>query len=414
MGYHESMKVPGEILEAIQDFEETMERKFAAMPQRVRLWTSEYSSKKSLPKNMILTGLRGCGKSTFLLSQIKKMGKKMLYFSADNPRMSVLNLYDVVSAAFMQGYEGVVIDEVHFARNWSACLKSLYDDFPDRWVWTSDSSTLILRKGTADLSRRYVYVHMPVMSFREFLFIESGKIYAATDPFALKEGDPLPVKPDAELLQYFELYKKQGTRPFYTEGDYERRSLAVLDKTMNSDVPFFVPQITDDNIRLMRAVVGTLAMSSIPRLQVRSLCADWNVGADKLYQLLEVMEAVGVVRIIRFQNDTKAKSAGAKMFFADPCLYSVLRGNVGNMREAFTALLLRESGYTVSACRNEDEGDFVVSKSVDGMDLGTSPLIKIEVGGHDKLPKKSDWVIRDNSDYPVGKSIPLWLLAMSW
>lgn len=402
------------IEETIEDFKSIMERKFADVPERIRLWTTEYSSKNTLPKNMILTGLRGTGKSTFLLYHSKKCGKKMLYFSADNPRMSALALYDVVSAIFMQGYDGVIIDEVHFARNWSAHLKSLYDDFPDRFVWASDSSALVLRTGAADVSRRYVFVHMPIMSFREFLFIETGKVYDAVNPFEMKSVSELPLKPTAEILNYFEQYKLHGTRPFYTEDDYETRSLAVLEKTINSDVPFFVPHVTDDNIRLMTAVVGTLSMSAIPRLQVRSLCADWNVSADKLYQLLEVMEAVGVLRILRFPNDTKAKSAGAKLFFADPCLYAVLHGSVGNMREAFVTALLQESGYSVYASRVETEGDFIVSKNIGTFDLGTSPRIKIEVGGTGKEAKKSDWVIRDNTDYPAGKAIPLWLLAMSW
>ena len=408
------MQISETIFEAIEDFKTVMDRKIAAMPQRIRLWTTEYTSKEKLPKNMILTGLRGTGKSTFLLHHAKLSGKKMLYFSADNPRMAALKLYDVVSAIFMQGYDGVIIDEVHFALNWSAHLKSLYDDFPDRYIWASDSSALVLRHGTADLSRRYVFVHMPIMSFREFLFIETGNAYSTINPFEMKEGDSLPVKPDAAILDLFEQYKAHGSRPFYTEGNYEKRSLAVLEKTINSDVPFFVPQITDDNIRLMTAVVGTLAMSAIPRLQVRSLCADWNVSADKLYQLLEVMDAVGVVRIIRFPNDTKAKSSGAKLFFADPCLYSVLHGKTGNMREAFVTVLLQEAGYTVNASRIETDGDFVISKNIGGLDFGISPKMKIEVGGKDKILKKSDWVIRDNADYPVGKAIPLWLLAMLW
>ena len=154
------------LLELIENLKTIMERKLAAMPQRIRLWTTEYNSKNKLPKNMILTGLRGIGKSTFLLHHASQSGKKMLYFSADNPRLTALNLYDVIAAVFMQGYEGVIIDEVHFARNWSAQLKSLYDDYPDRYVWASDSSALVLRSGTADLSRRYVFVHMPFMSFR--------------------------------------------------------------------------------------------------------------------------------------------------------------------------------------------------------------------------------------------------------
>ena len=402
------------ISEIIVEFKVLMERKTSNLPSRIRLWTTEYSSKNTLPKNMILTGLRGAGKSTFLLYHARQGGKKMLYFSADTPRMSALSLYDVVSEIFMQGYDGVIIDEIHFSRNWSAHLKSLYDDFPDRYVWASDSSSLVLRNGTADVSRRYVFVHMPVMSFREFLYIETGKVYNAVNPFEMNEENELPLKPDASILSYFEQYKQHGTRPFYTEGDYENRSLAVLEKTINSDVPFFVPHVTDDNIRLMTAIVGTLSMSSIPRLQVRSLCADWNVSADKLYQLLEVMEAVGVVRIIRFPNDTKAKSAGAKLFFADPCLYYVLHGSIGNMRESFVTTLLQESGYSIYASRNETEGDFVIAKNIRGLDFGISPKIKIEVGGKDKIAKKSDWVIRDNTDYPAGKAIPLWLLAMSW
>lgn len=408
------MEISETLIEALESCKTVMERKIGLMPERIRLWTTEYTSKNTLPKNMILTGLRGTGKSTFLLHHAKQSGKKMLYFSADNPRMATFNIYDFVSAVFMQGYEGVIIDEVHFARNWSAHLKSLYDDFPDRCIWASDSSALILRNGTADLSRRYVFVHMPVMSFREFLFIETGNIYSTINPFEIKSHDVLPVKPDANLLNLFEQYKFHGTRPFYTEGNYEQRSLSVLEKTLNSDVPFFVPQINDDNLRLMSAVVGTLSMSSIPRLQVRSLCADWNVSADKLYQLLEVMEAVGVIRIIRFPNDTKAKSVGAKLFFADPCLYSVLHGNAGNLREAFVVVLLQEAGYTVNASKIETDGDFVISKNIGGLNLGSSPKIKIEVGGKDKVLKKSDWVIRDNTDYPSEKAIPLWLLAMSW
>lgn len=400
---------PAEIISGLRT---DMERKLAMLPDRVRLWTSEYSQKNSIPRNMVLTGQRGAGKTTFLLFHARLTGEKILYFSADSPSLAGESLYNIAAEAFMQGYGGVIIDEVHFARDWSKCLKSLYDDFPDRKVWASDSSALILRSGTADLSRRYVFVRMPLMSFREFLFLETGDVYAPTDPFT-RDAAGLPVTPDARLLGLFEQYKQHGTRPFYKEGNYEERSLALLDKTLNSDVPFFVPGITADNLRLMSAVIGTLSAASIPRLQVRSLCADWGVSADKLYQLLEVMDAVGAVRIIRFQNDTKAKSAGAKLFLADSCLYSVLRGNEGTQRESFVAALLADVGFTVSACRDETEGDFVVTKSAGGF-APVAPPLKIEVGGRNKPLKKSDWVIRDKADYPADKVIPLWMLAMSW
>ena len=398
-------------LDTIKELETVMNRKLMDIPKRVRLWTVEYQSKNSLPKNMILTGLRGIGKSTFLLYHAQKSNQRMLYFSADNPNFSGENLYNLVSAIFMEGYDGVIIDEVHFAKDWSKHLKSLYDDYPDRNVWASDSSSLILRQGTADMSRRYVFVHMPFLSFREFLYLETGVEYECVDPFNYKK---LPLEPNAKILSLFEEYKNHGTRPFYQEKNYYERSLAILEKTLASDVPFFVPHITDDNLRLMTSIVGTLSKAAIPRLQVRSLCADWNVGTDKLYQLLEVMEAVGVLKIIRFKNDNKAKSSGAKIFFADPCLYSVLNGNVGNQRESFVVTLFQESNYSVFACKDETEGDFLISKKTGNLQLGTNPIIKIEVGGKNKEPKSTDWVIKDNSDYPSSNGIPLWLLAMSW
>ena len=120
-------------------------------------------------------------------------------FSADNPKIIGEPLYDLVSSVFMLGYEGVIIDEIHYASNWSIHLKALYDDYPGKIIWISDSSSLVLRDGKADLSRRYVAIQMPLMSFREFLYLETGQTYPK-----YKLGDTiLPTQPDAELLNHF-------------------------------------------------------------------------------------------------------------------------------------------------------------------------------------------------------------------
>ena len=72
----------------------------------------------------------------------------------------------------------------------------------------------------------------------------------------------------------------------------------------------------------MRAIIGTLANSSIPRVQVTSLCSDWGIGAEKLYQLLFVMESVDHIEISKaYPNDTEARSTGAKNVVRRPmCL----------------------------------------------------------------------------------------------
>ena len=380
-----------------------MRRRVSALPSRIRPFSR---SREALPRAFALSGPRGVGKTTFLLH--RSLGQKMLYLSADNPLLARDGLFDIGKAIFMAGYAGLIVDEVHFARDWSNHLKALYDDFPEQRLWISDSSSLALRSGVGDLSRRFVPIAMPLQSFREYLFVTSGVELPACDPFA---DDPsLPVEPTPDLLAAFRAYRARGTRPFSEEGDFEERLLAVLDKTLYSDIPFFLPNVTDGNLRLMKAIVGTLAEASIPRLQVRSLCADWGIGADKLYHLLDVMESVGLLRLLRVEGDTKAKSVGAKLFFYDPAFYEILHGNPGTAREALVATLSAEAGWTVEATRDEMQGDFVISRN----EAGGRRRLAIEVGGSSKHIKSADRVVRDDMDYPGGKAIPLWLLGMAY
>lgn len=384
------------IMVDVELLERNMRRRLAHLPERKRLFTTEFGN---LPSALIITGARGCGKSTFLLHHAEN--KNMLYLSLDNPLLSTETLYEIVETIFLKGYDGVILDEVHFSVNWSRHLKAIYDDFPGKKIWVSDSSALVLRAGNADLSRRYIAINMPMMSFREYLYIETGKSYET-----YHIGGSIPVNPDGEILRLFNQYRKHGTRPFYLEGDYEKRYMGILEKVIYTDIPFFMTNVSDNNLRLLSAIVGTLAHSSVPRVQVKSLCSDWGIGAEKLYQLLFVMEQVKMINIVRLQNDTKARSVGAKMLFADPCGYWVLNADKGTEREAFVVFCLQQSGYEVSAMKDERKGDFFISRNQESL--------TIEVGGENKKSKGADIVMRDNTDYPAGNAIPFWLLAMMW
>ncbi len=380
----------------IDRLEASMARRVQSLPGVLRPFTSRA---RTLPRACVVTGQRGVGKTTFLLHHAA--GGDLLYLSADNPLLAGRSLYDTVHGIFMSGFSGVIIDEVHFARDWSLHLKALFDDFPNHTLWASDSSALVLRSGTGDLSRRYVSVVMPLLSFREFATLETGADFPIFNPF---EGVPINGSP--KILSLFRRYRKHGTRPFYAEGHFSTRMMGILNKTLYADIPFFLPRITEGNLRLMNAIVGTLAAAPIPRLQVRSLCADWNIGAEKLYQLLFVMESVGLLRLIRRVNDTKANTVGDKLFFGDPVYYDILDGHAGTAREALVAAMISEAGHTVEAHRQETHGDFVVT-------VGKTPL-SIEVGGKNKAAKKADFVIRDDTDVPAGKSLPLWTLGFMY
>lgn len=158
----------------------------------------------------------------------------MLFLSADNPLLADEPLYQSVKSIFMTGYEGVIVDEIHYARDWSRHPKALYDDFPAHRLWISDSSTLVLRTGFSDTSRRFVPVRLPLLSFREFLFLETGTDYETCNPF--KEYSQLPLHPGPAILAAFQKYRTCGTRPFYGEGNFQRGQGA--DSVIRDDIDY--------------------------------------------------------------------------------------------------------------------------------------------------------------------------------
>ena len=74
------------------------------------------------------------------------------------------------------------------------------------------------------------------------------------------------------------------------------------------------------------------------------MCRDWGIGKRKLYELLTVMNATGVIRIVYRENDNRTFSKGEKIFFGDPAFYSIGTGNIGTRREAFVAQSFEDAG----------------------------------------------------------------------
>ena len=103
--------------------------------------------------------------------------RRILYFSADDFDVPANSIHDIASDAFLLGYEGVFIDEIHFDSNWDRVLKSLSDKYEDKIIWASDSSSLRLRSAIGATARRYIHTSLPLMSFREYLFMKTGKNY---------------------------------------------------------------------------------------------------------------------------------------------------------------------------------------------------------------------------------------------
>ncbi|HBM15093.1 MAG TPA: AAA family ATPase [Lentisphaeria bacterium] len=352
---------------------------------------------------ILLSGPRGTGKTSWMLSQLNK--GFFLYFSADHPSIAAIPLYDLCDAAFSKGYEGVFIDEIHYAKDWSIHVKSLYDSFPKKKILVCDSSSIALRTGVGDISRRFVNMNMPLLSFREYLMLNSEQTLPTLKVFDIDKTSLTSIlNSKINLLKEFNNYLTYGTRPFFLESkeNYRDKLFNILHKTIESDIPFLLPNLNTNHLRLMNSVIGFLADSTVPTVNIEKMSTLWAVGREKVYQLLDAMDKVHLIRIIRKVHDYNIYSKGEKIFLYDPAMYTLFKGNIGTLREAYASAALIDSGYSLFSSKNEKECDFVANNK------------KIEVGGKNKSVKGADYVIKDELEIPYDNNIPLWLLGFEY
>ncbi|AEX85534.1 putative ATPase (AAA+ superfamily) [Marinitoga piezophila KA3] len=388
-----------EIEDVIEQLELKKERLLNALPEKKRLYFQKIE-KYDDTRGMLLYGPRGVGKTTYLL--MKAAENNFFYLSGDDPKVAAIPLFDLGEKVFLQGYNGIIIDEVHYLNKWSIHIKALYDSYPDKKIWISDSSSIILRTGIADLSRRFVKVRIPLLSFREYIhFLTNKEIMEIENPFNIEKDRFMNQIRDMDILKLFKDYASSGTRPFFLENNYVEKMENILEKTLYSDIPFFLNTIKENHLKLMKAIIGYLIYSKIPTINVERMGKEWQLSKNKLYELLNVMEEAELINIVLKEKDFKINSKGEKIFLADPSYYYIYNGEIGKFREAFTVFALKEKGKIFSS-KNEQDGDFVWNG------------IKIEVGGKNKKIKNSDFVIRDDIDLPLKNKIPLWLLGFLW
>ena len=268
----------------------------------------------SSERGILLYGPRGTGKTTYLLRVAE--ATKGIYLSVDHPTLSVRPLFEWVEALFQRGTTHLYLDEIHHAVDWSRSLKALYDSYPDCFIRASGSCSLLLSSGISDLSRRFIGIHLPYLSFREYLVLMGLPDFGIINPLNNNTDWMHPILDKHNILALFESYITTGMRPIFIEGveNYSTKVIQVARKTIEADIPYIVPHLGTNHFRLMNAILGYLSQSDIPVLQVNSLCMEWNVGKEKLYSLLHAMEQTGLLRIIRKNTDHYTMSVGSKFF----------------------------------------------------------------------------------------------------
>ncbi len=323
-------------------------------------------------------GPRGVGK-TVLLRQIAAGDKSSFYVSMDT--FGEGNLFDfakVLSENY--GIKSLLIDEIHFFKNYDAELKKIFDFLEVNIIFTS-SVSLSLYESSYDLSRRVKLVNMFPFTFREYIYFkDSVKInpLSMTDIFNRKW-----TKNHLKWMYLFDEYLKGGLYPLSMENfDVLDVMKNILDKIISKDIPIFA-NLRMEEVDLIGKTFKFIARATAEDINYSAISRNVGITKHKAQQYLDLLQKAFLVNVTMPYGTNVLKEPKVLLSLPFRLLYKNYDEALGSLREDFAVECLRMRGYDVfylKSPRGAKTPDFFIQES--------DRKFVVEVGGKGKGRKQ--------------------------
>jgi len=333
------------------------------------------------PRIKVLRGFRGVGKTTGLLQLMQKSElRRSIYLSMDHPYVEGFRLYALCKELAKNGYEVILIDEIHYCSDWQKDTKALYDEFPKLDIVVSGSAPLAFQE-----ERRYEIIEVEPMSLREFSGLQ-GKKTEATESWMNVEETLGFLATNPWLHEYFDNYTRNGGGfPVYFR--YKEKTLAAIyssiRKSIREDAIFFA-HVDGEMIRGMEKMLIMLASAYAGEFSVNRMSKNLGLTRYKAYEIVSLLQAMKILRLVTpYGRGAKLVRGEPKLLFYHPnlrcaiCEAIGLKPDIGALREELAVFCLKRRGWQVHTIKGMKRSpDFVIEK-------GERRII-IEIGGMSK------------------------------
>lgn len=360
-----------------------------------------------------IKGARGTGKTTLLLQWIKEQklpAEKGAYFSLDDLYFTNHSLKETVSAFYKNGGQILVLDEVHKYKNWSLEIKNAYDFYPELKIIFTGSSIIDIAKQEGDLSRRALLYELVGLSFREYLSmmqIVDLPILNLKDllhnPSEIKRKIPQNFRPQ----EHFGNYLNYGYYPFGltdTSTVYQR-----INQLIRTIVEIDMAELKDFDIRNAKKILQLIYViaQQVPfKPNLSSLASKTNIHRNSLNNYLHYLEQAKIITLLfPAGNSIAVLQKPEKIVLNNTTLLHALaeeKSVIGSVRETFFVSQLQ----THNKVQLPKQGDFIIDNQY-----------TFEVGGKGKGQKQilgieNAWIVKDDIEFPLLNTIPLWMFGL--
>lgn len=306
----------------------------------------------------VVTGIRRCGKSCFMLSVIEDLKLRgvseddIVYLNLDKRGFTKIKTPEALEAAIEERikdehFKYIFIDEVQNVKGFEEIINAYREDGNFSIFITGSNSYLLSGELATKLTGRYVEVEMFPLNFREYLEMKRFL------------GKPV----DANLTQEFTEYIRYGGFPKTLEfDDPADKDLYVAD---------VIAQILDKDVRRHRKIRNQVVFERLMTYVINNFGATTSIAniaeyfekenlavrAETLNSYLQILENAKIIyKCPRFDVKSKKSLRGEqKYYLADLSIYFSrnvdARINYGPVLENIVYTYLSAKGYKVSVGR---------------------------------------------------------------
>lgn len=331
--------------------------------------------RSELGKHFIgIVGPRGVGK-TVLLKQVASSDPHSFYLSADTlTQSSFFEAARILSELYKVRI--LLIDEIHFCKDYAKDLKKVYDFLDIRIVFTS-SVSLSLLESAYDLSRRILLRFLYPFSFREYL--------SFTRDIEIPElgiDDIINDRWTTDHMRFnhlFDGYLQGRLFPFsLEEPDYMPLLQNICLKVIHKDIPM-VSNLRFDDIETIEKTLEFIGKSGIDGINFSSISRNLGITKYKAELFVKLLSRAFILNPIYPKGTNVLKEPKVLMFLPFRLLYRDWERCIGAIREDFFAEMLTMKGYRfhyLKTKRGAKTPDFLVEHG--------NERVVIEIGGKGK------------------------------
>lgn len=352
---------------------------------------------------VLITGLRGTGKTTILKTLAKKYNG--LYAGGDFLKTKSILLEDLTKVAKAYDKKIVIVDEILYLSDWQTLLKIEADSNVKILYLISGSSAMQLKKISQDLSRRLDIYKLNPLSFKEFLRLKYKQDIDINIDFGLFENKDI----NKLYLKLSEVHRKLSKNiaglfkeyydeqfPFLFEEKHKKdKLLQMIEKIIYKDLPQ-IENLFAEHLKNAELIVKFL--SSAEKVNYTNIASNLGMKKDLVIKIVDLLEKSELLYLVQDVLPTRELRGNKKILFSAPSIRSALNEVndtrvKGFSREDMFGLIMKILNVKFGYNYAQDGFDFLARN------------INFEIGNNKKKLKAGTIVVGDFVDLDLKNKV---------